>query len=338
MPNVYTNLKGFAKIRGPGKVRNAHLIPEVTLRSKRILQQAQEEEERALDYYPNSIEYYKLLINGRRCTCKEEKIEFDQEKQKDAGASLDDFLFQHNLSLPDKDYCPLCFGNTYVGGYYKLGSSLIVLDATLTNRPYRTNLIKEKPYYFKPNNKWGYIKWRVSLPKYYDDITDVAIKWKEEPNEWEFLLNDEPVTKDLLLASKGQSVDFKVRMKDSINDNAGFYGVFIYFKISRVAIQADMPRHTVSYVGELNVIDETQNIITINFDKSIREVNTTDLVVDQNGLLYRIIECEKINPMAINIASSCQARLVRAFEKYFLLPNKILYSTYNIKELYTFII
>jgi len=145
------------------------------------------------------------------------------------------------------------------------------------------------------------------------------------------------VTKALLESLKGDKVTVRLEMKDSTNDDAGFYAAFIQLGIVNDGyIRCDSPRNTISYTGEINAVDEVQSSITINFDSTVSNLSSRDLVIDDNGIIWRLLEIENNNPMDVSISFSCQARLVRAYEHYFQLPSKIIQKHYN-ENLYTFI-
>jgi hypothetical protein len=52
--------------------------------------------------------------------------------------------------------------------------------------------------------------------------------------------------------------------------------------------------------------------------------------------MWRIIENEFNAPMGVTISNNCQARLIRSFENYYLLPSKCAHAKYPMKN-YSFI-
>jgi len=334
---IYSSTAGFAKPHVNKDARNAHLH-EARLRSQRILTGASEEAVKAQAYYPYSVEYYRIISNGRQCTCTDESVERSVVASELGGVSLSDFILNLNEEIRTEDYCPICFGVKLVGGYDRLGAYTQVLDGTLQPRPSKVRLEKERPWVYRPTNKPGTLTWSsVELPTYFKDVLNVAIKWDEEPDSWSLTVDGVAVDKDSLEARKGQIVNFVLNMKDSTNDKAGVYAIFFQYEVTNGQIQADMPRKTVSYTGDMNVVDEVQSSITINFDRSAGVVTTRDLVIDQEGFIYRIVECEKNNPMEVQVSNTCQARLVRQWEKYFIMPSKIVNMKYN-ENNYSFVI
>jgi len=335
---IYSSTTGFVKPHIRKDARNAHLLPEARTRSKRILTGASEEAVKAQAYYPYWVEFYRCMQNGRQCTCVDESVEREKETTELGGASLSDFLLTLNEELPNEDYCPICFGTKLVGGYDRVGAFTLVLDGTLAPRPSKIRLEKDRPWVYRPTNKTGTLTWsNVELPTYFTDVLNVAIKWDEEPDEWSFTVDGVAVDKDSLESRKGEKVDFVLSMKDSVNDKAGLYAIFFQFEVTNGFIQADMPRKTVSYTGDLNVVDEVQGQVTINFDRSVGQVTTRDLIVDQDGYIYRITENERNNPMEVQVSNTCQSRLVRAWEKYFFMPSKVISRVYQ-EHNYSFVI
>jgi len=335
---IYSSTTGWVKPRVNRDARNAHLIPESRTRGKRILTGASEEAVKAQAFYPYWVEYYRILKNGRQCTCTSDSVEREKEMSELGGASLSDFIMNLSAEIPDEDYCPICFGSHLVGGYDRVGAFSLVLDGTLAPRPSKVRLEKEKPWVYRPTNKTGTLTWsQVELPNYFTDTLNVAIRWDKEPEEWSFTVDGVAVDKDSLESRKGQKVNFVLSMKDSVNETAGVYAIFFQFEVTNSFIQADLPRKTVSYTGDLNVVDEVQSSITINFDRSVGQVTTRDLVVDKDGYIYRLIENERNNPMEVQISNTAQARLVRQFEKYFFMPSKVINKVYQ-ENNYSFLV
>lgn len=335
---IFSTTSGFHKPHTEKDARNRHLTPEVTLRMKRVLTGAKQEMQAATSVLENDVEYYMLAKNGRQCTCTQETLNRLVEEVEESTISLQDFIMNVNKELPNSDYCPLCFGTKLVGGYKRIGVDTLILDSTLSHRMNKLTLIREKPFWFKPANTLGKLTWIVTLPKYYIDVLNIAIKWKSEPSQWAFKVNGEVVTRDLLNTLQGEKVTFELEMRDSANSDAGLYGIFIQLQVNKTAwIRCDMPRHTISYTGPFNATDEVQDTLTINFDSSVSNISTRDLIVDPYGLIWRIIECEKGNPAQVKIYSTCQARLVRDFEKYYFLPSKKIAEKYLNHE-YTFLV
>ncbi len=328
---IYSTTSGFAKPRVQRDPRNGHLNPEVRTRIKRILTQAQREENEAVKVYPKYVEYYKILAHGRQCTCTNESIERDIEKVADSsGVNFSDFLM--NLTgklLPEREQCPICFGTGFPGGYYRVGTQTFCFDASLPHKAVKVNTIRGYPYYFNPSHKLGSVAWKFNVPKYFDRVLNVAVKFKEEPNQWNLTVDGSDISEDALLAFQNNTVDLKLEMKDASNINAGFFAIFIQLGVSKYDVQCDMPRLTKTYQGDFNIRDDVNSNITINFDNSVQDIKTTDLVIDDEGFIWRIIQNEPNNPMEVLISNTSEARLVRHFEKYFILPSKVVNRFYN---------
>lgn len=323
---IHTQLSGFSKLRAK-QARNSALVPEVSLRSKRILKGAAQELSNSLAFYPKTVELYKRLNSGRACSCTKKKIELVQQQQ-DNALFFSDFILKFDGRLTEtKDECPICFSTGFSGGYNRVGCHHITLDSTL---PHTSSLEQslDPPYYFKPNNKIKTVSWEITLPKYFNKVANVAIRWKEEPEQWELLLDNKPFSSSYLLSKAGSKIIFSVSMKDGLNQNAGLYCIFIQLAVGTENIQADMPRITTSYTGEMNISDEPQNNITINLG-NVGELSTKDLIIDDIGYIWRIIEIEYLNPMNVEMGYTCQARFCRNFETYFILPSKIINKLYT---------
>ncbi len=299
--------------------RNIHLIPEVTERSKRILTQAQNEANNAFSVYENTVEFFKFKTSGIPCTC------FSNTNEAEAEFSLKDFIMESRLEIKPQDFCPICFSSKFVGGYNKVNHDTIVLSASTSFKLTKIDLIKDSPFWFKPTNKIGTVSWQVNIPKYFKSA-QIYIKWKsKEPNHYRFLVNGSLYSG--LDNFKGMNIDLSMEMKDSSNIDAGLYAVFIVFEISDTPVYADMPRHTQSFTGDSNIVDEVESNITINFNNVTP--STRDLVIDKYGLLWRIIQVERNNPFGIEVTNNCQARLVKRFELTFMLWSETLKLNYT---------
>jgi len=312
------------------KARNRHLVPEVTQRAERVLEQVVEEEAAALDVYPSLGEYWHRKINGPQCTCRREKEEETGEELFD----LTKFIQGTAMNLIDDAFCPLCFGTGFVGGYYKHGTVNIVLEGSQEPRAHRVQLVKESPYYYKPTNKRGTVTWKVQIPARFSSVGDVAIRWKEAPAQWSLTIDGEPFTKDLLAIHAGDIVDITLIMKDSSNEDAGFYGLFMQFIVkSEGLIPLDIPLSVKKSTGVAS--EETESSVSINFG-SITNSRSADTVVDHEGFVWRLIEVAENKPMDKTISVTAQARLVRQFEVYYLLPSRRINSSYK-TDTYMFI-
>lgn len=302
--------------------RNQHLVSEINERSKRILNQAKQECLAAFDAYSNPLEIWVPKVNGRVCTCN--SIVEPMDKKLVNETSMASFLFENTYEIHSSDFCPICFNQKYVGGYEKTNFLSTILDSTSSPTLNKASLIKDKPYWYKATD--GSVTWKFFVPSFFSDY-EVCIRWKEEPKSWSLLVNN--LSLDNLINFAGEEVNLKLNLKDSTNSSAGVYAIFIYFKINSKVINSDLPRHTLSFTGELNVVDETQSSIAVNIPGNV--VNTKSVVIDQDGFIYRIIEVEHNDPYRIQISNNCQARLVRSFEKIYLLPSKLIKKYYNPK-------
>lgn len=311
------------------RARNSALLPGVVLRSKRVMESAAVEMVHATDYYPIEAEYYRRRRSGRQCTCQKESIDRHIEKKEEDGVSLTDFLLSMNEGLKEEDFCPICFGTGLVGGYERTGTINLTLDSTLNPTLTRTNLVQQMPYYFKPTNKWGSVVWDLTVPRYFSDVLNVAIRWKKEPEQWNLKVGGTAISKDSFLDEKGNMVIVSLDMKDSSNEEVGVYAIFIQLSVADPYIRCDVPRKIIDYQGEFNIWDAPESSIEVNLDKSVKDPTTRDLLVDDEGYIWRIIRVDRGNPMGVDIFKTCGARLVRQFEKYYQIPSKRIIQHYH---------
>lgn len=306
--------------------RNEHLMPEIVERKKALLSQAQREHKNAINAYPCAVDYYQIKRTGRPCTCY---VVTDNEGDV-TDLSFKDFLMSQTLELKPENYCPICFGTKRIGGYNHYGYNTVVLTSADSPRVSGVNLVKSSPFYYASTNTLGSVTWRLSVPQYFESC-QVAIRWNVKPSQYSLEVNGSTTYDWADL--KGQRVELTLKMRDSVAENAGVYAVFLDFKIGD-SLNVDMPRDTVKYTGELNVVDEVESQITINFDGNVVPT-TKDILIDPKGLLWRILEVERNDPHGVNISQNANARLVRKFETGYLLPNPRLNLNYNLE--YTFL-
>lgn len=344
MSNLSTNMGSFIKThvpltnKGP---RNKHLVPEVALRSQRILRVAAKEEKQAFQVHPIYCAYYKKLRNGRQCTCRVESIKRDVDKTSQDGAiQLADFLIDTPRLMPAKDNCPICFDSGFVGGYDRTGAFTLTLDYTYQHTTEIVRVEKDRPYIFRPADKEGYVSWKVKIPKYFDSVLDVAIRWDQEPLEWRIDVNGIAMSEEVLLESRNDEVDINLYMKDADNQKAGVYCVFITLKVSDDSlIPSNFPNISTSLTADFNVVNEITSPQSVYFDSTLDKVETTDLFIDTRFMrLWRVLEIEHNRPYDEAIDYRTQSRLVRDFETNHLLPNKLIAGKYPISNLYTFVV
>ncbi len=323
-------------------VRNAHLKVEARKHTKRVVERAVEETKVAFQVNPTWCAYYKRLTSGRRCTCKEEsRIDNYEDKYKTEGLNLSDFLINVPQLVPTDDVCPICFNTGFVGGYGRLGSINMCFDYTNASTYSKIVVNKERPYWFNcKTNKPAYIEWEVIIPTYFKDITDIAIRWKEEPRNWSLLLNGSAISKELLFNSIGQTVTLRLEMKDGSSKGIGLYAMFITFSVNdNYLVPSNYPEITRSASGEMNIVNEISSPQSVYFDTHVTQVDNTDLFIDQRWRrLWRVVEVlDKIPMEDIKIYWETQARLVRDWELYYTLPNKTIRGIYKSAEVYSFI-
>jgi len=316
--------------------RNRHLIPEVSLRAKRILEGVVKEETSAFAVNPVDVVLYQRLTNGRICTCKDESIKKDLSNLEQTSISLSDFLVNVPTLLKTKDSCPICFDIGFVGGYNRIGYQTIVFDSTLKYNYSNVMLNKTRPYWFSATNKSGYISWSFVIPKYFSNVADLAIKWKKEPSNWSIEINSQIIDEDIICSNKGQRVTLTLKMKDSSGE-AGVYAIFLVLTQAEPYLPSDFPNLTRSLTGDMNIVNEITSPFTVYFNSKSKKLNTTDVFFDMKySRLWRILEIANTDPMEQIIQFECSCRLVRDFEISYFLPNKYILKYYPIE--YTFVI
>lgn len=320
--------------------RNRHLIPEVSLRTERILDGVIKESANAFAVNPIPVVLYKKLDHGRNCSCKSQAIDKDKTNAElSSNLSLNDFLVKIPTLLPTKDSCPICFDVGYVSGYARKGAMTVVLDSTLKNTVSNSVQIKkERPFWYMATNVLGKVSWNLTIPRYFTSVLDVVIRWKKEPTVWKLEVNNQTITSDLLDSLKGEQVTFSLKMKDSSGE-AGIYAVFIVFEISTKDYPADFPNLARSLTGDMNIVNEITTPITVIFNAQVEKLNTTDIFLDTRYYrMWRILEINHTDPMKKVIQLETQSRMVRDFETSYFLPNKLIAKNYYNYENYTFVV
>ena len=322
--------------------RNRHLVPEVNLRTKRYMEVAALEENNAFTVHPIYCAYYKKLNHGRLCTCREDQINKDiQETAEQKPIAIADFLLNVPQLLPTRDNCPICFDVGFVGGYQRMGSISHVLDYTF---PAKTSggvrVEKSRPYIFRPSDKIGKVTWNLRIPKYFDRIEDVAIRWMQEPKEWALIINNNEFNKDEIEVNKNMVVDIELSMRDANNPDAGCYAIFMVFGISEdVLIKANFPNLTKSLTADFNITNEIQSPQPVYFSSELDRCDSTDLFIDTRfHRLWRVLEIETNAPYGKVIDYKTNARVIKDFERAYLVPNKLLAGKYPMIDFYTFVI
>lgn len=337
----YGLMKPSARIRA----RNAHLIPEIYLRASRILQSAKEETIMANSVVRRMAELWTKIRTGRKCSCCQDVDTFNQSKAQHKGVpDIAEFIKSGNLRiLNEKEFCPICYGTEFVGGYNLLGTTSVVLDASHPNISLKGNVsIKQgSPYTILCGNS-GTVSWTIDLPKYFLSIHTIVLHWYPKPPEdFSLLINDKPFDMDLFNILGQTSRKEKTKISVKINDASGkiqlYYIRFILKTTRNTLISVDIPNYTYSYSGELQVHNECQSTITANFDGQHGKIGTSDIfVLEDDGIIWRVIENEYNTPMGVNISNNTQARLVRSFENYYTIPSKLALKAYPLPN-YTFI-
>jgi hypothetical protein len=346
--SVFSSTTGWAKPRVNRGARNAHLFPEITTRVNRIVTGARAETAVANRVLQDYVELWHKLKSGRPCTCTRAKQREAIEHQVDAheGFRIEDFLITSDLNLGvTKEFCPLCFSTGIIGGFKRSGVDSIILEASSEPKTKDVHLIREKPWWYQAGPEWGSVTWTLTVPQYFNTAVDIFVRWQNRPpSEYKILLNGEDLSLDLLNAMKGETVEIQVCMKDTSNedDNVGLIAVWLQLETTHGMVPAEFPNLQEVFTGALNVYGEFNGPITVNFDGTQGEITPFDIIIQhskrssQMGLCWRITQVEQDSTLDINVDYNCEARLVRAFENYYLIPSKAARLRYPMKE-YTFV-
>lgn len=310
--------------------RNSHLIPEIYLRSKRILRKAQEEMIMANSVVRRMVELWQKMKSGTACTCRQD-LEFhkDTERCEQGVPDIATFLLEGNLRLlNEKEFCPICYGTGIEGGYNLFGTVSVMLTA---NNPHISigkglSLKKGSPYTIHCAHS-GKVGWIFDLPRYFTQAHTIVLYWNKVPENYNLYLNDKEFNIDIFNTLGQLPNPEKVKLVLEIEDTSGeveLYYIRLILKISRnTLVSVDLPNYTYNYTGDLNVQGERQTTVTANFDASSGEISVADLFyLDDDGTGWRVIENEVINPLDVLISNNTTCRLIRSFETEYLLPSK----------------
>lgn len=343
---IQTQTFGLMKPSPRITARNAHLVPEIYHRAKRILQSAAEECVMSNSVVRKLAELWSKYKTGTKCSCSQLKEVYDEECDCKRGVpDIATFLKSGNLRTQDvKEFCPICFGSGIEGGYNLYGTVSVVLTANNPSLKLTGNMSIKKgsPYTILCGTK-GKATWDVLLPKYYLNTHTIVLYWNKIPYSYSLYLNDEPFNLDIFntLGQIQKNNNKKVKITVEVEDESGtveLYYLRFMLKINRnTLVSVDVPNYTYSYTGELSVHSEVQSNITVNFDSTAGKIETTDIIAfEKDGIAYRIVENEFNAPMNVIISNNCQARLIRSHENYLLLPSKVMAQTYPMDN-YTYI-
>lgn len=345
---VFSSTTGWAKPRVNRGARNAHLLPEINTRINRIITGARSETAVANRVLEDYVELWHKLTNGRPCTCTlaKHEEEFEHEVHAHEGVRLEDFLTTSNLELTTtREFCPLCFNTGFIGGYRRSGVESIILEASTNPKTKSVHLIRQKPWWYQAGPTWGHITWTVTIPRYFNDAIDIIIRWKNrEPSDWTLTIDGEELSLDMLKALAGETVQIKLAMRDinSVDDEVGVIAIWLQLETTHALVPAELPNLQQAFTGALNVYGEYNGPITVNFDGTQGIITPFDIIVhhskkrDYNGGCWRITQVEADSTLDINVDYNCEARLVRAFENYYLLPSKAARLQYPMNE-FTFV-
>lgn len=335
MPLINTQTFGLMKPSSRITARNSHLIPEINVRAKRILKSAAEEMVMANSVVRRMAELWTPYKSGTRCSCNQYKDQYDEQREMRSGMpDIATFIRSGNLRLlQDKEFCPICYGTGIEGGYDLYGTTSVVLTANSRSLKLSKGLsIKQGcPYTILCGTK-GQATWTITLPRYWLQVHTIVLYWNKYPKDYSLLLNGEPFNLDIfntLGQIPQEHVDISVEIEDTSGTVELYYLRFMLRVNRNTLVSVDVPNYTYSYSGELSVQGESQSSITANFDSQQGKIDVGSVfVMEDDGIIWRILENEFNAPLDVIISNNCQARLVRSWEKYYLLPSKPAMKTY----------
>lgn len=326
---INTQTFGLMKPSARITARNSHLLPEIHIRAKRILQSASEEMVMANSVVRRMAELWTRYKSGTKCTCNQHVDQYNEQSEMQKGMpDIATFIRSGNLRLlQNREFCPICFGTGIEGGYNLYGTCSVTLTANSPNLKLSHGLsIKQGcPYTILCGTK-GRATWTVTLPRYWLQAHTIVLYWNKYPENYSLLLNDEPFNLDVF-NTLGQIPQDKVKISVEIEDSSGtvelYYLRFMLRTNRNTLVSVDIPNYTYSYSGELSVHGESQSSITANFDSQQGKIDVGSVfVLEDDGIIWRVLENEFVAPMDVIISNNCQARLVRSWERYYLLPSK----------------
>lgn len=336
------NTQPFGLMRQSARVeaRNAHLMPEIHRRAKRILVRAKEEEIVSVSTVRETVEIWHLLKTGTPCICgKIEKAQFEKEQCENGVPDILEFLHSNNPTIINNhEFCPLCFGSGFIGGAEIQGNYSIMLHANHPDLTLTDGLSVECGYYHNIRvGTEGTATWKVQLPKYFIKCHSIVAHWTPRPpHAFELLLNNKEFDMDtfnlLGQRNKNEPIEISIKIQDTSGEIHLDYIRIILQQNRNNLVMVDSPNPVFSFTGDLQVHSEIQSTVTLNFDGK-QKIETTDVVFfEKNGVGYRIFEIEDNSPLGVTISQNTQARLIRSFEKELLYPSKIAHQLYPMEN------
>lgn len=344
---------------GKPNARNAHLLPEIYKRSQDMIQVASQEMANAVSVERNNlVEVWKELKSGSKCTCSKSRNSQELSKEKNAILDLRSFLMTGNLQvLSNEEFCPLCSGSGFIGGFGLKGTFLQSLHAG--------NIVSSKENPVKKGSPWsipciasGDISWFLTIPKYYDEVYSLTTKWGNGVPEYSLYIgaNKEPLTRESIRNYAGKRIlitmhlnvdsskmyTFDPRSDESDATDAGikediniptFFCLNLYFIVAETLIPVDLPNYTYNYTGELSVQNERNSTVSANFAAD-SGVDATTVFVTKDGIIWRINSVVVNKPLEVPVSLDCEARLVRTFENYYMLPSRATAKEYILPGLH----
>lgn len=333
------NTQPFGLMRPSTRVeaRNAHLMPEIHRRAKRILHRAKEEEIMAVrSVVRETVELWHQIKSGKPCMCGQlQKAQVEQNKCECGVPDILEFLHSNNVTILDnKERCPICFGTGYENGYDLQGCISLSLNANGPDIELSEGLSIECGDWYKIRcGTSGKVTWKVQLPKFFIRCHSIIAHWSPRPPyAFNLLLNNQDFDIDtfnfLGARNKNEPVEIGLEIEDTSGEIRLDYLRIILQQSRNSLVMVDFPNYVFSHSGDLLVASEVQSTVTANFDGK-QKITTTDIfVLEKDGIAWRVFEVEDNSPLQVTISQNAQARLIRGFEKEFLLPSKFMHNVY----------
>lgn len=259
--------------------------------------------------------YYQKLLFGRRCTC---------------WSAVD--------SSADKQ-CPVCFGQSFVGGFRKYGCEWHTLDVT---HPSTTlvNVVADfdrqtRPvsYVLSPTAVRGYIETvfdlvpnvgvldHVSMGSFEPSGTSVVPKLRTS-TEAAFVDMTKESTQERLRDALGRPTRLVVRieLRRASPDVALPVFTFLHLryrtKVDTLVI-ADIPRREESIELQEHGLNDVLDTITMVMPNELRNIRTEDFFVRaSDSLRFKVTRVNRYEPMGVHVGTDVTARHVNATEHY----------------------
>lgn len=331
------------------RIQNRHKIEarnfihvEAEKRLHEVVEAAQQMSTNATFVHKTPILYFARTESNTRCPCREKvvvsdnlplaepgtsgnRIDIDvstplfgsyQSEKEVAGQMMDDQLIDfdtpaNQVLVPslfgNATECPICFRTGTVPGYELIGHQRKVLCFCKDSDGYYLDQSLAVPCHKVDDREHGYVEFDLGIPLVFSTVKLGVYNRKDNVTTKARLSSEgQPLTLALLEALKGKMIRLRVQQVD-------FTHVVLQFKISDRGLYADFPQD--QKPQDYNMFDTTQPV-QIVMDKSVPDVNTSDLLVKLPfNTLWKVSDYEQLrmNDRTV-IGWSLNARIVQRDE------------------------